>query len=269
VTVVLLVLTSLSPVIARSNGSSVRFENDPAPLAGDGLVVTSNAGGKIAAAIYNGSGKRSRIADIPIRLTLADRKDCLRGGPIKESTDADGIARFSPVIDCQGFDFAFVAEVVDTPSTNSEHIATGTSTSFNVVPAFDCPPTGGCDRSDGGQHETTHARVTSKDGSKVLLGIGGPGPACSGYDTTSATVMFDVLGATERFTAIVTLEDPDKPSRQFKVCLESASGFKGLLKDCPSSPAVNADPCLVDKFRSSGDQVVIVSVPPGDPGLKL
>ena len=132
-----LVATMLHPVGAISKSSSVRLQNDPAPIVGVGLPALTAGGGPVRAAIFNGNGVKNRIAGIPIKLTLIDADGCM--DPIVAFTEEDGVASFRPVVSCLGFGFELRASAADGASVNSSHIARSEpSAPFDVVAKTAC-----------------------------------------------------------------------------------------------------------------------------------
>jgi hypothetical protein len=270
-----LVATSLSPVVAISNGSHIGLQNGPPPLVGVGIALRAASGNPIKAALYNGSGDRVRLEGIPIKLEIAGKSGCIADNAAK--TDDGGVASFSEAkVICPGFRYRLVAIANDRASKNSGHFATSEpSPLFDALPAFPCTPSG-CDKPD--VQGKTQARVTADGGKYVLLDVGGSGLDCGGYAESSEIVNFLVTEADGRTTVRITLDDPGKPSNKFEVCFSSPEssftdksgatvgpGDAGLLPDCPATIGEDTGTCVVDKFRSSGDQVVIISVRPGDP----
>ena len=98
----------------------------------------------------------------------------------------------------------------------------------------------------------------------------------------SQSVTFLVTEASGLSTVRVTLQDPDQgAANKYQVCFSSpdssfvsrsgqnvAKGEAGLLKDCADVNPANK-PCVVDRFKENGAVVVIITVPPGDPRIKL
>ena len=270
-----LVATSLSPVVAISNGSHIELQNGPPPLIGVDIALRAASGDPIKAALYNGSGDRVRLEGIPIELEIAGKSGCITDNLAQ--TDYEGVASFSEAkVTCPGFRHRLVAVASDRPSKNSGHFATSEpSAPFDALPAHPCTSSG-CDAPDA--QGKTRARVTADGGRYVLLDVGGSGLDCGGYAESSEIINFLVTEADGRTTVRITLDDPSKPSNKFEVCFSSpestftdksgdtvAPGDAGLLPSCPETIGENTGTCVVDKFRSSGDQVVIISVRPGDP----
>jgi hypothetical protein len=272
-----LVVTSFTPAAAIAKGSHIQLENDPPPLVGVGLPLRASGGGPVRASLRNGSDAHVRLEGISIRLEIAGKAGCIAGNVT--ATDRDGVATFTDAQikgACIGFGYELQAIANDRASSNSEHFATSEeSSTFAALEVFPCDSVRGCDAPDA--LGKTAARVKADTGKRVLLEIGGPGLNCSGYAESSETVTFEVVEAAGRVTVRITLDDPDKPSHRYEACFSSDESFTdesgaivpaggaGILRDCPDDVGVNADPCVLDKFRTSGDQVVILSVPPSDP----
>ena len=274
-----MVATSMSPAMAISNGSSIRLQNDPPPLVGLDLAFGASNGDPIRAALFNGSGKAARIEGIPIRLQIEGmgRNECIEGD--EATTNANGVATFTPRVTCLGFGYRLQAHADDGASLNSGNIATSApSAAFDVIPATACGAT--CVDTD--EQGDTSARVSAEDGDRVLLAVGGPSVNCADYAEESQSVTFLVTEASGLSTVRVTLQDPDQgAANKYQVCFSSpdssfvsrsgqnvAKGDAGLLKDCADVNPANK-PCVVDRFKENGAVVVIITVPPGDPRIKL
>jgi hypothetical protein len=270
----MLAISSLSPVTAISNGSSIVLEGTPPFLVGEGLSV-----GTFTARLLNGSGKAARIEGIPIRMQIVGKGpgECI-GGNDQGETDADGKVVLTPKITCSDFGLKLKAHAADGASLNSGHIAASEATaSFDVVPAYACTPT--CDKEVG---SGTKAKVSAGSGDHILLAVGGLDEfGCEGYAESSATVTFQVTSVSGRTEVRITLANPTKPANKYQVCFSSPEspfvsrsgqaipkGGSGLLKDCADVDPGDK-PCVVDRFKERGDVVVILTAPEGDPRVRI
>jgi hypothetical protein len=288
---IVLLASLVGSAIAISNGSHLRFLTEPA-TSSVGAVITSvlgdPGGERIRVALYNGSGDRERVAGIPIRLEIVTDSGT-PGATLVDavaSTNTVGVAIFEPSISARGFDYRLVGKAADHASENSGNIAaTGPSRAFDIQGDIaDCTGSGclATDAQDG-----TDAQVTASADGVILLAVGVGALDCAAYAESSETVTFDVTqgqtGTRTEVTIRLAASNVTKPARKYDVCFSSPTssfrdasgrqvgmGAAGLLRDCPRTLAASGDPCVRSRAKdSSGSVIVVFSVPPGDPRVRI
>jgi hypothetical protein len=195
-----------------------------------------------------------------------------------------GSATFAPSIDRSATGFSIVATA--SPTAGSASVGTSAvgleSDSFNIVDdASICAASTTCS-SDAGTGQKTSAHVEASangaDGDLVILSINDPVVSvnCGGYTETSDVVSFDVTDSTGGGTstrskiATLTLQASfvTKSASKYKVCYDNGVQAPFLLPDCSNQTPV--PPCVLSKaLDHDKNLVIVVSAPPGDPGLKF
>lgn len=279
-----LVGSTFNPVTAISEGSSLAWRAEPATASVDQVitsVVGDPTGPKVKVVIFNGSGEQERIAGIPIVLSVvgspSDPSCPGAGAPLlkgagPEPTNANGVATFSPIIGCEGFDYRLKASADDTASRQSGHIAEAISSPFDVRQGAVTGCSGPCTGTAGGAG--TDVQVTADSTGYIVLDLGGGTLTCESYTTTSRLATFDVTSATGRTTVVITLEADHvtRSHKQYEVCLEKEKPGPTVIQlpDCPRKVTLDTDSCVVSRTREKNrDVTVTISVKPGDPRVGL
>jgi hypothetical protein len=158
------------------------------------------------------------------------------------------------------------------------------SNSFNIVDdATICAAANGCS-SEAGEGQKTKAHVDASangaDGDLVILSINDPAFTvnCAGYNETSDVISFDVTDSTgttgtSNRSKIATLtllaQYVTKSASKYQVCFDNGAAPEFLLPNC-SNPIPNP-PCVQSKGidHDTGNLVIVVSAPAGDPAVKF
>jgi hypothetical protein len=291
--VTVLTAATVQPAAAgiHRNENLLHILDRPASTA-TGLPVLTASGQPIRVAVVDKNGERVQRAGVRIRLVLVGGRGCVRNNV--RDTGPRGVARFRLRIDCPGVQHRLRAWHLATPTIPH---APGTQFpgAFDVLESTRCGSTCQAEAFLGG----TGVQVSSETGDRVLLGMGGTGADCPEYAETSASATFDVSGSTTRTTIRITVPYTGREASTYQVCFSSpestftdrsgdqvAKGASGLLRDCPrgyhkddarrsagtstfGQVPVDADPCVVSRSRKDDRIVVVFSVPPGDPRVKI
>lgn len=212
------------------------------------------------------------------------------GGPTAVS---GGSATFAPSISDSAAGYSLVPSA--SPTAGSPSVGTTSpgpeSDNFNIVDdATICAADTACSAT-AGQGKKTSATVDASAtggnaGDLVILAINPlndpiydslSGGACQGYNETSDVVVFDVTDSTgnpdtSNRSKIATLTlaaaDVTKSASKYQVCYSDGVGNPSLLEKCDNQSPV--PPCVVSKAidQATKNLVIVVSLAPGDPGLK-
>lgn len=212
--------------------------------------------------------------------------DAVLGGTISGSTTV-GPVEFAPTINLSASGYTLTATASPTAGTPSAGTSTGPiySNAFNIVDdAAICAVAATC-FAEAGVNQKTKARVDAKAvngaaGDLVILAINPTNDpianfSCAGYTTVSDTIVFNVTAAdgtssSQRAkTATLTLAASavTKSASKYQVCYNDGTVVK-LLPTC--TVKTPSPPCVVSKTLDRvKNLVIVVSAPPGDPGLKF
>jgi hypothetical protein len=243
-------------------------------------VVADPSGTPVQVRLLDGMGGHASQSGVTVSLAIVAGTGA--SGATLDGTTAvtgsAGIATFAPTINRSERGYRLLA-------TASGVIDSDPSSAFNIDDVAKICSVSGCTGSS--VKDTTTAKISaSSDGGVLTMSLGLDPLDCHDsanqfYETSSATVTWDITPANDRTEITIRLDKADvtRPYNLYDVCFSSPTssfrnrynvkiekGKAGLLKICPPRlDKQDSDPCVVDKWRDNGDVLIKFSVPPGDP----
>jgi hypothetical protein len=283
-------LTGASPSSSFSGTCALVFSKQPKSAEKTPEKITSATynpnGDPVTVTVLDGSGTQT-VNWWSGTISLITGDDPTGGSAVLTGNGPNpvsgGSATFAPSIDVSATGYSL--RPTASPTAGSLSVGTTSpgaeSDNFNIVDdATICAANTGC-FAEAGQGQKTSARVdASADGAAgdlVILAINDPTVDinCNGYTETSDTVLFNVTtstGADSTRSKIATLtlldEFVTKSASKYRVCFDNGVDDPFLLENCDNQ--IPVPPCVLSKsINQEKDLVIVVSTPPGDPGLKF
>lgn len=284
-------LLGTNPASPVSGNCQLTFSKQPAHSEKTPTIITSKiydpAGNVVTVSVVDGEGVGVQtVSWWSGTISLAKGNDpttgdvaALTGG--LSAAAVGGSATFTPRIDVSATGYTVIAS-----ATPGDDASQGTSTSlasqpFNIVDdATICAASTGCEAVAGvGQKTQANVRASSNGaaGDLVILSINDPAVSidCAGYAETSDIVVFNVTDSgginpaprSKVTTLTLAAAFVTRSASKYQVCYNDGSGAL-LLPICSNRSPV--PPCVVSRaLDRSKNLVIVVSSPPGDPGLKF
>lgn len=283
-------LLGTDPASTVSGNCQLTFSKQPAHAEKTPTIITSKiydpAGDVVTVSVVDGESVQT-VSWWSGTISLAKGNDptagdiaALTGG--LSAAAVGGSATFTPRIDLSATGYTVTANA--TPGNDaSQGTSTGlASQAFNIVDdATICAASTGCE-AIAGVGQKTQAKVQASSngaaGDLVILSINDPAVSidCAGYTETSDIVVFDVTDSgginpapnrSKVTTLTLAAAFVTRSASKYQVCYNDGSGAL-LLPICSNRSPV--PPCVVSRtLDRSKNLVIVVSSPPGDPGLKF